>query len=680
MAAARPPAAAPPAPTAAVSGLAAAAQARQPAAAGSGGAPAVVATCLLEIVLVASAVYPAARRQRGAPAARGAVGEDERRRALRDEAYWRQVKAMYLLNAAPYWLNCGGLGPTTLATLEVGAPSPALRCSAPRRARVHTRVLLDRGEHAADAGGRGRHGPRPLRRVPPDGRGLLLGAARAVLLHAQCDGGDVHRGRRSGFNWAPDAEVIFESHAHPGGSFPWLNLQNRGHCVVRIFEPSADSVEDNLARIRSLITPRTKLIQARAVRARGTAWRGAAGHSRRGAHGPQVSHVTCTTGLCFPWRPLRPCARRRASGSTSTARRHGARGVRRAPTTRCMSYALAQSAGMFPVDLLARLRQLCDVVPQVDGRGEWDGLLWLRDVHALDACWPTGARPSFGHAAGFPRTDARRCRDWRVLRQRLRAAQLSRLQPNGNPLRVWDAVCRKRAGARATVALACLPAALTCTPPGAQSIASACTFLSTIGMENVGQRGAFLAQYVQGDLAMRMHDMRPRRLLTRAPWLRSGHCGHSRRDHSHAGPQVGPAGDQHHDIQGGRLDCCGPVFLPADQLPGRPARRAWVARPQIFANAPPPPQCRCRVVTEQGPMPCASRRTSSTSTTATCSSPACEPRRPRGPRARANCAAPFPRAINFDCLLGLFLAFARRLAGGHPIWREWPGNARDDAA
>src|SRR5690606_28201158 len=69
-------------------------------------------------------------------------------------------------------------------------------------------------------------------------------------------------------------EVILESHAHPGGSFPWLNQEKlRGVCV-KVFEPDAFSAAGNLARIESLVTTRTRVVQ--------------------------VSHVTAPTGIVMP--------------------------------------------------------------------------------------------------------------------------------------------------------------------------------------------------------------------------------------------------------------------------------------------------------------------------------------------------------------------------------------------
>lgn len=68
-------------------------------------------------------------------------------------------------------------------------------------------------------------------------------------------------------------EVIFENEVHPGGSFPWMNLQKLDGVKVRVFDPDPTSPEGNLQRIADLTNERTRVIQ--------------------------VSHVTAPTGLLF---------------------------------------------------------------------------------------------------------------------------------------------------------------------------------------------------------------------------------------------------------------------------------------------------------------------------------------------------------------------------------------------
>jgi len=100
-------------------------------------------------------------------------------------------------------------------------------------------------------------------------------------------------------------EVIFETHAHPGGSFPWLSLQKQKGIVTKLFEPSPAGARENLDRIAALVTPRTRVIQ--------------------------VSHVTAPTGLLMPVAEIAKFC-------------HDGRSI-------WFHVDAAQSAGMFPYSL-----------------------------------------------------------------------------------------------------------------------------------------------------------------------------------------------------------------------------------------------------------------------------------------------------------------------------------------
>ena len=98
--------------------------------------------------------------------------------------------------------------------------------------------------------------------------------------------------------------MIFESHAHPGGSFPWLLQAQRRGVAVRVFEPDTASAQGNLERIQALVTNRTRVVQ--------------------------VSHVTAPTGIVMPVREMAAFCR--------------ARGI-------WFHIDGAQTAGMFPFSL-----------------------------------------------------------------------------------------------------------------------------------------------------------------------------------------------------------------------------------------------------------------------------------------------------------------------------------------
>ncbi|HRG57125.1 MAG TPA: aminotransferase class V-fold PLP-dependent enzyme, partial [Lacunisphaera sp.] len=193
----------------------------------------------------------------------------------RPELFWEGVRALFPLFDDPVYLNTGGLGPASQLVLnKVTAVSARLQQHSETG---HDLLAPARETMAAFLGAR------------PDELCFTRNTTEGNSIIA------------AGLALAAGDEVIFESHAHPGGSFPWLNQARQRGVVVKLFEPDHASAEGNLARIRDLISPRTKVIQ--------------------------VSHVTCTDGLVFPVAAIAELAR--------------ARGI-------WFHIDGAQSAGMFP--------------------------------------------------------------------------------------------------------------------------------------------------------------------------------------------------------------------------------------------------------------------------------------------------------------------------------------------
>ena len=198
--------------------------------------------------------------------------------AARPDAVWRAVRALYPLRDDPVYLNTGGLGPVSQPVLDrVGA------------------TMAEMQAHSE---------PEHERRIEPARQAMarFLGARPDEICFARnaTEGNSVIA---AGLALAAGDEVIFESHAHPGGSYPWCNQVQRRGVVVKLFEPDPASPEGNVARIRALLTPRTKVIQ--------------------------VSHITCTTGLVMP-----------VAAIAALAHAHGA----------WCHVDGAQAAGMIPVD------------------------------------------------------------------------------------------------------------------------------------------------------------------------------------------------------------------------------------------------------------------------------------------------------------------------------------------
>jgi selenocysteine lyase/cysteine desulfurase len=81
-----------------------------------------------------------------------------------------------------------------------------------------------------------------------------------------------------GLPWKQGDEVILSTHEHVGNSLPWVSLTKSHGIVIRLFEPSTASAQENLDRIMKLAGKRTRLIS--------------------------VPHVVTTTGLLLPVREI----------------------------------------------------------------------------------------------------------------------------------------------------------------------------------------------------------------------------------------------------------------------------------------------------------------------------------------------------------------------------------------
>ena len=174
-------------------------------------------------------------------------------------AFWEAVRAQYPLTRDLAYFNTGGLGPASARALS--------------KFDAVTRELQQRGETGHAYFDQARE---VLARFLGAGKDEICFTRNATEGNATVAAGlDLRRGD----------EVIFESHAHPGGSYPWLNLQKTKGIVTKLFEPSVASPGENYARVEALITPRTRVVQ--------------------------VSHVTAPTGLLMPVGALAKLCRER---------------------------------------------------------------------------------------------------------------------------------------------------------------------------------------------------------------------------------------------------------------------------------------------------------------------------------------------------------------------------------
>lgn len=180
--------------------------------------------------------------------------------ARQPEAFWSAVRALYPLDRDLIYFNTGGLGPAAAPVLAEAAEV--------------TRRLQAKSEHGFE---------------------LLAGARRPVADFLGADPAEIAFVRNAtegnaivaaGLRLVPGDEVIHESHAHPGGSFPWLQQARLRGVVVKTFVPDTTSAAGNVARIAALLTPRTRVVQ--------------------------VSHITAPTGIVLPVADIaRLCRERR---------------------------------------------------------------------------------------------------------------------------------------------------------------------------------------------------------------------------------------------------------------------------------------------------------------------------------------------------------------------------------
>lgn len=171
--------------------------------------------------------------------------------------FWNRVRDLYARHDDFAYLNCGGLGPASRPVLE-----------------KYNQVTADLDLKVET--GHAMH--EPARKVAAEFFGVT--PEEVCFVRNTTEGNSIVA---CGLDLKAGDEVIFESHAHPGGSIPWLNRAHRQGIVVRTFEPDPSSAAGNLERISALITPRTKVIQ--------------------------ISHVTAPTGIVMPVKAIAKLAR-----------------------------------------------------------------------------------------------------------------------------------------------------------------------------------------------------------------------------------------------------------------------------------------------------------------------------------------------------------------------------------
>jgi selenocysteine lyase/cysteine desulfurase len=197
-----------------------------------------------------------------------------------DESFWKFVRGQFPLAADRAYLNTGGLGASPYAVIN-----------------AVTAKMMEL-ERIGETG----HDDALWREIKTDA-GALLG----------CDADELAftRNTTEGVNIVANGlllksgdEIITTTQEHVGNALPWLALVRRTGAVLRLFEPSTVSQQENLDRIAALLSKRTRLIS--------------------------VPHAVTTTGVILPVREIAAMAR-----------------------TKSLWFFVdgAQTAGMFPFNL-----------------------------------------------------------------------------------------------------------------------------------------------------------------------------------------------------------------------------------------------------------------------------------------------------------------------------------------
>jgi selenocysteine lyase/cysteine desulfurase len=225
------------------------------------------------------------------------------------EAFWSEVRAQFPMTPRRTYFNTGGLRPSSRRVLDMYT--------------VASRQLQERVETGHDFFAQAR---------------VIVAAYLGAKTENVCFVRNATEGNcivATGLELQAADEVILDSHAHPGGSFPWLNRQRIDGIVVKTFEPDPTSAAGNLERIAALITHRTKVIQ--------------------------VSHITSPTGIILPVAEIGKLAEKHRAWFHVDG---------------------AQSAGMIPVNL-ATLG--CDSFAT-------SGHKWIGGPHETGLLWVRGSK------------------------------------------------------------------------------------------------------------------------------------------------------------------------------------------------------------------------------------------------------------------------------------------------
>ena len=179
--------------------------------------------------------------------------------APNDEDFWRFVRGQFPLTHERAYFNTGGLGASPYAVIDA------------------VKEKMDELEKMSETG----HDETLWDAIKTDiGRLLGCDASEIAFTRNTTEGINIVA---NGLPFRRGDEIITSTHEHVGNAFTWLAVQKRLGVVLKFFEPSTVSQQENLNRIQKLIGPRTRLIS--------------------------IPHAVTTTGLILPVKAIAEIAR-----------------------------------------------------------------------------------------------------------------------------------------------------------------------------------------------------------------------------------------------------------------------------------------------------------------------------------------------------------------------------------
>lgn len=178
-----------------------------------------------------------------------------------DEQFWRFVRSQFPLTNERAYLNTGGLGASPYVVIDAV------------KAKIDELEKISETGHSDEIWRDIKSSAAELLGCNPEEIAFTRNATEGINI--VCNGLPLRRGD----------EIITTTHEHVGNSVTWLALLKREGVVIKLFEPSTESAQENVDRIEKLITKKTRLIS--------------------------IPHATTTTGQILPIKQISALAKSR---------------------------------------------------------------------------------------------------------------------------------------------------------------------------------------------------------------------------------------------------------------------------------------------------------------------------------------------------------------------------------